>query len=84
MVDISLTTMNFTFFRYRFALPIKTAVLGLPIGQHISLVADMEGKAVSRSYTPTSHHDTQGHFDLLIKVNIKLTNISLKSQSFEN
>ncbi|KAJ2959981.1 hypothetical protein NQZ79_g4576 [Umbelopsis isabellina] len=30
-------------------------------------VADMEGKAVSRSYTPTSHHDTQGHFDLLIK-----------------
>lgn len=52
---------------YRFALPIKTAVLGLPIGQHISLVADMEGKAVSRSYTPTSHHDTQGYFDLLIK-----------------
>ncbi|KAI9286481.1 hypothetical protein BC943DRAFT_223415 [Umbelopsis sp. AD052] len=52
---------------YRFALPSKTAVLGLPIGQHISLVVDVDGRSVSRSYTPTSQFNTQGHFDLMIK-----------------
>jgi len=54
---------------YRFALPRPTDVLGLPIGQHISLAAviDDPNKPVVRSYTPTSSDYDQGHFDLLIK-----------------
>lgn len=52
---------------YRFALPRKTDVLGLPIGQHISVSAEINGKEIMRSYTPTSSDDDLGHFDLLIK-----------------
>jgi cytochrome-b5 reductase len=54
--------------RYRFGLPHPEDSLGLPIGQHISLSAEIEGKDVMRSYTPTTLDDTKGHFDLLIKV----------------
>ncbi|TPX68488.1 hypothetical protein SpCBS45565_g02984 [Spizellomyces sp. 'palustris'] len=52
---------------YRFALPSPDAVLGLPIGQHISVSAEIDGKEIARSYTPTSSDDEKGHFDLLIK-----------------
>ncbi|KAF9229494.1 NADH-cytochrome b5 reductase [Gyrodon lividus] len=52
---------------YRFALPRPDDVLGLPIGQHISLSAEINGKEIMRSYTPTSSDDDLGHFDLLIK-----------------
>jgi cytochrome-b5 reductase len=54
---------------YRFKLPRKTDVLGLPIGQHISLAATIAGqpKEVVRSYTPISSDEDKGHFDLLIK-----------------
>ncbi|KAF7968196.1 hypothetical protein HWV62_31672 [Athelia sp. TMB] len=52
---------------YRFALPQPDDVLGLPIGQHISVSAEIEGKEIMRSYTPTSSDDDLGHFDLLIK-----------------
>jgi cytochrome-b5 reductase len=54
---------------YRFKLPRKTDILGLPIGQHISLGATIEGqpKEVVRSYTPISSDEDRGHFDLLIK-----------------
>lgn len=52
---------------YRFALPNKDDVLGLPIGQHISIQAEINGKNIMRSYTPTSSDDDLGHFDLLIK-----------------
>jgi len=52
---------------YRFALPKETDILGLPIGQHISVQAEIDGKNVMRSYTPTSSDDDKGHFDLLIK-----------------
>ncbi|KAL0950960.1 hypothetical protein HGRIS_007711 [Hohenbuehelia grisea] len=52
---------------YRFALPHPEDVLGLPIGQHISVSAEINGKDVMRSYTPTSSDDDLGHFDLLIK-----------------
>ena len=54
--------------RYRFALPHKDAILGLPIGQHISVMAEINGKEITRSYTPTSSDEDRGHFDLLIKV----------------
>ncbi|KAI7905724.1 uncharacterized protein BX663DRAFT_500701 [Cokeromyces recurvatus] len=52
---------------YRFELPRKDAVLGLPIGQHVSVMAEINGKQISRSYTPITSDDVQGHFDLLIK-----------------
>ncbi|KAI9269838.1 hypothetical protein BY458DRAFT_510571 [Sporodiniella umbellata] len=52
---------------YRFALPRKDATLGLPIGQHVSVMAEINGKPISRSYTPTSSNDDLGHFDLLVK-----------------
>jgi len=52
---------------YRFALPHPDDVLGLPIGQHISVSAEINGKDITRSYTPTSSDDDRGHFDLLIK-----------------
>ncbi|GAA5988133.1 hypothetical protein JCM10908_002079 [Rhodotorula pacifica] len=51
---------------YRFELP-KGRVLGLPIGQHVSVSATIEGKLIQRSYTPTSSDDDVGFFDLLIK-----------------
>ncbi|KAK3048403.1 NADH-cytochrome b5 reductase [Extremus antarcticus] len=62
---------------YRFKLPSPTSILGLPIGQHISLGADLdvkdpktekvENKEVVRSYTPISSDVHPGYFDLMIK-----------------
>ncbi|KAF9433348.1 NADH-cytochrome b5 reductase [Entomortierella beljakovae] len=52
---------------YKFGLPFDDDVLNLPIGQHISIMANINGKEVSRSYTPTSSSDELGHFVLLIK-----------------
>jgi cytochrome-b5 reductase len=52
---------------YRFALPHPSDSLGLPIGQHINVAAEINGKDIMRSYTPTSSDDDLGHFDLLIK-----------------
>jgi len=52
---------------YRFALPHPQDVLGLPIGQHISVSAEINGKVITRSYTPVSNDDDRGRFDLLIK-----------------
>ena len=47
-------------------------MLGLPIGQHISIGAtitkpDGTSQEVVRSYTPISGDDQPGHFDLLVK-----------------
>ncbi|KAF4623549.1 hypothetical protein D9613_001963 [Agrocybe pediades] len=52
---------------YRFKLPHVQDVLGLPIGQHISVSAEINGKIITRSYTPISNDDDRGHFDLIIK-----------------
>lgn len=62
---------------YRFKLPTPDSILGLPIGQHISLAATLdvkdaktgntERKEVVRSYTPVSSDNETGFFDLLIK-----------------
>lgn len=53
---------------YRFALPRATDCLGLPIGQHVSVAAEIDGKQVVRSYTPTTLDEDKGHFDLVVKV----------------
>ena len=50
-----------------FALPHPTDVLGLPTGQHIALRAMIDGKSVSRSYTPVSNNSDLGRVELLIK-----------------
>ncbi|KAJ7071310.1 ferredoxin reductase-like C-terminal NADP-linked domain-containing protein [Mycena amicta] len=52
---------------YRFSLPRPTDVLGLPVGKHISVSAILDGKQVSRSYTPISSDEQKGSFDLVIK-----------------
>jgi cytochrome-b5 reductase len=52
---------------YRFGLPRPGDALGLPIGQHVSIMAEINGKEVMRSYTPTSSDLDKGYFDLLIK-----------------
>jgi cytochrome-b5 reductase len=57
---------------YRFALPSYNSILGLPIGQHISIGAAIEqpdgsSKEIVRSYTPISGDHQPGYFDLLIK-----------------
>lgn len=57
---------------YRFSLPTPSHILGLPIGQHISIGAvlsqpDGTDKEIVRSYTPISGDEQPGHFDLLIK-----------------
>src|SRR5690349_24765292 len=54
--------------RYKFALPNEDDILNLPIGQHISIMANINGKEISRSYTLTSSSDDVGHFVLCIKV----------------
>eukprot|EP00276_Gloeochaete_wittrockiana_P006238 CAMPEP_0184656218 /NCGR_PEP_ID=MMETSP0308-20130426/15984_1 /TAXON_ID=38269 /ORGANISM="Gloeochaete witrockiana, Strain SAG 46.84" /LENGTH=275 /DNA_ID=CAMNT_0027093219 /DNA_START=141 /DNA_END=968 /DNA_ORIENTATION=- len=53
---------------FRFGLPRPDMPLGLPIGQHISLSANIEGKDISRPYTPTTLDEDLGHFDLVVKV----------------
>ena len=56
---------------YRFSLQTPTQILGLPIGQHMSVAATLdvngEPKEVVRSYTPISSDENLGYFDLLIK-----------------
>lgn len=71
---------SLTYSSYRFALPTSTSILGLPIGQHISIGANLDvpsdpkdansakvKKEIVRSYTPISGDHQPGHFDLLIK-----------------
>lgn len=53
---------------YRFQLPNSSDVLGLPIGQHITVRANIDGKNIMRSYTPISlDTDTPGYFELIVK-----------------
>lgn len=54
---------------YRFALPSSNQVLGLPIGQHISLAATPKhaDKEIVRSYTPISSDEDLGYVDFMIK-----------------
>ena len=53
---------------FRFSLPSENEVLGLPIGQHITLSAVINGELVVRSYTPISSDDDIGYVDLIVKV----------------
>ena len=55
-------------YRLVFSLPDTHSVLGLPIGQHVAIRADVEGKSVSRSYTPVSNNRDRRKLELCIKV----------------
>jgi hypothetical protein len=58
--------------KFRFSLQSPDRILGLPIGQHISLkYVDENGKEVQRSYTPVSSDDDRGFVDFVIKVYYK-------------
>ncbi|XP_036115185.1 NADH-cytochrome b5 reductase 2 isoform X2 [Molossus molossus] len=54
--------------RFRFALPSSDHVLGLPIGNYIHLMANIDGVLVIRAYTPVSSDDDRGFVDLIIKI----------------
>ncbi len=63
-VDISSDTRIF-----RFALPTESHILGLPVGQHVSIAfTDDAGTVVSRPYTPISSDDDVGYVDFCIKI----------------
>lgn len=54
--------------RFRFALPTAEHTLGLPTGQHIYLIATVNGQIVLRPYTPVTSDRHHGYFDLVVKV----------------
>ncbi|KAM0128491.1 hypothetical protein ACHAO1_008955 [Botrytis cinerea] len=54
--------------RLIFKLPKDDMILGLPIGQHISIRTEIDGKLVSRSYTPVSNNSDPGELRLVIKM----------------
>lgn len=57
--------------RFRFALPSKQHILGLPVGQHIHLIATVDNELVIRPYTPITSDDDVGFVDLIVKVYFK-------------
>ncbi|KAF4972719.1 hypothetical protein FZEAL_9547 [Fusarium zealandicum] len=63
-------------YRFTFSLPKTDTVLGLPIGQHVVIKADIGGESVARSYTPVSNNADRGVLELVVKVysDGKLTN----------
>lgn len=54
-------------YRFKFALPTPSTVLGLPIGQHVAIRAEVDGKPVMRSYTPTSNNGDLGTLELVVR-----------------
>ena len=68
---IEIETISDDVKRFRFALQSPEHVLGLPIGQHISLKyidTENNNEEVIRSYTPTSSDDDVGFVDFVIKI----------------
>ncbi|GAB2245286.1 hypothetical protein Droror1_Dr00000779 [Drosera rotundifolia] len=56
---------------FRLALPESDQVLGLPVGKHIFLYANIDGKLCIRAYTPMSCVKTVGYVDLIVKIYFK-------------
>ncbi|CAG8034666.1 unnamed protein product [Penicillium nalgiovense] len=54
-------------FRFVYQLPHQTNVIGIPIGQHCAIKANIDGKDVARSYTPISNNTDLGRLELVIK-----------------
>ena len=74
LIDKKYVSLNVR--RFRFELPSNDHVLGLPVGKHITVSAEVpnpttgkDPKWISRQYTPiTSDFLNKGYFDLLVKV----------------
>ncbi|KAF5692412.1 cytochrome-b5 reductase [Fusarium denticulatum] len=54
-------------YRLTFSLPTTSTILGLPIGQHVTIKAGIDGESVARSYTPVSNNSDLGVLELVIK-----------------
>ncbi|KAF5560703.1 NADH cytb-reductase [Fusarium napiforme] len=54
-------------YRLTFSLPTTSTILGLPIGQHVTIKADIDEESVARSYTPVSNNSDLGVLELVIK-----------------
>lgn len=54
--------------RFRFALPKPNDVLGLPTCKHIFVSTKIEGKLVSRPYTPVSCDQDLGYVEFMLKI----------------
>lgn len=55
--------------RFRFGLPTPDHILGLPIGQHVNLIVQINGEPCIRAYTPVTSDETdRGYVDLVVKV----------------
>lgn len=48
--------------------PSPNHILGLPVGQHIHLIATINDELIIRAYTPVSSDDNLGYVDLVMKV----------------
>ncbi|ORX63910.1 NAD(P)H-nitrate reductase [Basidiobolus meristosporus CBS 931.73] len=59
---------------FRFQLPSPEYRLGLPVGKHVYLKANINGKDVIRAYTPYSLDEELGYVDLIVKVYYKNVN----------
>ncbi|XP_055453395.1 NADH-cytochrome b5 reductase 2 [Psammomys obesus] len=57
--------------RFRFGLPSPDHVLGLPVGNYVHLLAQINNELVIRAYTPVSSDDDKGFVDLIIKIYFK-------------
>ncbi|KAL3315525.1 NADH-cytochrome b5 reductase 2 [Cichlidogyrus casuarinus] len=69
--------------KFRFKLPSPDHILGLPVGQHVTMSAKVNGDRVVRSYTPITPDDVKGYVDFVIKVykpNEKFPNGGVMSQ----
>ena len=53
---------------YRFRLESEEHILGIPLGKHVNLSAEINGELVSRAYTPISLNDQKGYLDFVLKV----------------
>ena len=64
----SKTELSDGIYRFVFDLPTKYSILGLPIGQHVAIKAEIDDHTVVRSYTPVSNNRDLGRLELLIRV----------------
>ncbi|XP_049626631.1 NADH-cytochrome b5 reductase 1 [Suncus etruscus] len=71
---IDKTTVSHNTKRFRFALPTRDHILGLPVGQHVYLSANIDGNLVIRPYTPVTSDEDKGYVDLVIKIYLKDVN----------
>ncbi|USP79415.1 hypothetical protein yc1106_06689 [Curvularia clavata] len=65
---IEKTNVSHDTIRFVFGLPSENSILGLPTGQHVAIRHEVDGKQITRSYTPTSSNKDLGRLELTIKV----------------